>query len=81
MLGRKIIIVMAAATLSVIPALARSPLLDEQRGILTLAPMREKVTPAVVNISVSTAVAGQDNPLLRDPLAPLENATALLLRV
>jgi hypothetical protein len=45
MLGRKIIIVMAAATLSVIPALARSPLLDEQRGILTLAPMREKVTP------------------------------------
>jgi Do/DeqQ family serine protease len=48
-------------------AVARAPLLDESRGLLTLAPMLEKVTPAVVNISVTTRVAADENPLLRDP--------------
>lgn len=65
--ARKIIVAVAIAAFSVLPAAARAPLFDEQRGVLTLAPMLEKVTPAVVNISVSTSVAGQDNPLLRDP--------------
>jgi serine protease DegQ len=46
---------------------ARSPLLDDNRGVLTLAPMLEQVTPAVVNIAVVTRVAAEDNPLLKDP--------------
>ena len=46
---------------------ARAPLLDETRGVLTLAPMLEQVTPAVVNIAVVTRVATEDNPLQRDP--------------
>ena len=35
--------------------------------MLTLAPMLEAATPAVVNIAVLTRAAGDDNPLLRDP--------------
>ena len=46
---------------------ARAPLLDETRGVLTLAPMLEQVTPALVNIAVVTRVATEDNPLQRDP--------------
>jgi serine protease DegQ len=45
---------------------ARAPLVDE-RGVLTMAPMLEKPTSAVVSISVATRVPGADNPLLRDP--------------
>jgi serine protease DegQ len=48
-------------------ALARAPLLDEHRGVLTLAPVLEKVTPAVVSISVQLRAPGTDNPLFRDP--------------
>ena len=49
------------------PALARAPLLDEQRGVLTIAPVLEKVTPAVVSISVLSRAPGADNPLYGDP--------------
>jgi Do/DeqQ family serine protease len=49
------------------PVLARGPILDESRGVLTLAPMLESTTPAVVNIAVLTRAVGDDNPLLRDP--------------
>jgi S1-C subfamily serine protease len=48
-------------------ALARAPLLDEQRGVLTLAPLLEKTTPAVVSISVQSGVPAAENPLFRDP--------------
>jgi Do/DeqQ family serine protease len=48
-------------------ALARAPLLDEQRGVLTMAPVLEKVMPAVVSISVQSRAPGADNPLFRDP--------------
>jgi hypothetical protein len=48
-------------------ALARGPILDESRGVLTEAPMPEAATPAVVNIAVLTRAVGDDNPLLRDP--------------
>ena len=34
----------------------------------TLAPMIERVTPAVVNISSMSVVRSEDNPLLRDPV-------------
>ena len=36
-------------------------------GIPTLAPVLQKVTPAVVNISVETIAPQRHNPLLRDP--------------
>lgn len=36
-------------------------------GILSLAPMLETVTPAVVNISVRSRVQARNNPLLEDP--------------
>jgi serine protease DegQ len=45
---------------------ARVPLIDA-RGVLSMAPILEKPTSAVVSISVVTRVPGADNPLLRDP--------------
>ena len=39
----------------------------DARGMPTLAPLVEKVTPAVVNISVITRSPLEDNPLFRDP--------------
>jgi Do/DeqQ family serine protease len=50
-----------------LPALARAPLFDESRGVLTIAPMLEQVTPAVVNIAVTARVTEQENPLFKDP--------------
>ncbi len=50
-----------------LPASARAPLVDETRGVLTLAPMLEQVTPAVVNIAVVMRSGSEQNPLLRDP--------------
>jgi Do/DeqQ family serine protease len=49
-----------------LPSEARAPLLDESRGVLTVAPMLEQVTPAVVNIAVITRTV-EENPLLKDP--------------
>lgn len=43
------------------------PMLDEKRGVLTIAPVLENVAPGVVNISVKTKAAVQQNPLLDDP--------------
>lgn len=48
-------------------AVARAPLFDEGRGVLSVAPVLEQVTPAVVNIAVLTRVRVEDNPLLGDP--------------
>ncbi|MEK6594483.1 MAG: DegQ family serine endoprotease [Pseudomonadota bacterium] len=59
----KIIVLFAAAAA---PALAALPL-TEGRGLPTLAPLVNEVTPAVVNISVVTRSPSEDNPLLRDP--------------
>ena len=50
-----------------VPVAARGPIVDETRGVLTLAPMLQEATPAVVNIAVLMRVSGDDNPLLRDP--------------
>jgi serine protease Do/serine protease DegQ len=41
--------------------------LPESRGMPTLAPLVNQVTPAVVNISVVTRSPMEDNPLFRDP--------------
>lgn len=54
-------------------AAARAPLVDE-RGVLTMAPILEKATPAVVSISVATRVPGADNPLMRDPFFAVTSA-------
>ncbi|HZP98202.1 MAG TPA: DegQ family serine endoprotease [Reyranella sp.] len=63
-----VLLISLAWLLAWVPTVAaRAPLLDESRGLLTLAPMLEKVTPAVVNISVTARVAAEDNPLMRDP--------------
>ena len=51
---------------TVAPASAAYPFLDPERGVITLGPLLEVTTPAVVNISVVTHVA-VDNPLYRDP--------------
>jgi Do/DeqQ family serine protease len=48
------------------PASAALPL-AEQGGIPTLAPLLERVTPAVVNIAVVSQAPAADNPLLQDP--------------
>ncbi len=43
------------------------PLSDGKGGVPSLAPLLQDVTPAVVNISVLTRSAIEDNPLFRDP--------------
>lgn len=43
------------------------PLVNGKNGMPTLAPMLRDVTPAVVNISVLTRAAIEENPLFRDP--------------
>ena len=51
-----------------IPALAKDlPVYDETRGVMTMAPLLERATPAVVNISVQVSGPDQENPLMRDP--------------
>jgi Do/DeqQ family serine protease len=43
------------------------PQLEDASGMPTLAPLLEKITPAVVNISVVSRVPVEENPLFRDP--------------
>ena len=52
-----------------VPPSARAalPLAGEAGELPTLAPMLEKVTPGVVNISTRTRIRMQENPLLSDP--------------
>ena len=46
---------------------AGTPPLPLRGGVPTLAPLLEKITPAVVNVSVETRTPRRHNPLLRDP--------------
>ena len=39
----------------------------DERGVLTIAPLLERVTPAVVNISVVSERPIETNPLFQDP--------------
>src|SRR5205823_2516719 len=48
-------------------AVAQPAGLPTRDGLPTLAPILEKVTPAVVNIAVLQATPEEDNPLMRDP--------------
>jgi serine protease DegQ len=49
------------------PALAQKGPTADERGIVTIAPLLEKVTPAVVNISVVSERPVETNPLYQDP--------------
>jgi len=49
------------------PAMAQPGGLPTRDGMPTLAPILEKVTPAVVNIAVLQATPEEENPLMRDP--------------
>ena len=55
------------APVSGVPALAAGPMLDPERGVLTLAPLLAQITPGVVNIAVRSLVERPANPLLDDP--------------
>ena len=59
--------VAAGCTLAAGAAPAGTPPLPLRDGVPTLAPLLEKITPAVVNISVATRAPRRDNPLFRDP--------------
>ncbi|MBX3651894.1 MAG: Do family serine endopeptidase [Burkholderiales bacterium] len=49
------------------PAPATAQPATDPRGLPTMAPLVNQVTPAVVNISVLTRAPMEDNPLFRDP--------------
>ena len=55
-----------AAALLPVSALAQA-VAPDVRGLPTLAPLVNQVTPAVVNVSVMTRAPMEDNPLFRDP--------------
>jgi serine protease DegQ len=63
--------VAASALTFTLPALAaevaQPPMAGERIQTPTLAPLIEKVAPAVVNIAVVSKVPAQENPLLQDP--------------
>ena len=57
----------AAAVLLLVIAAPAPAAQADARGLPTLAPLVNEVTPAVVNISVITRSALENNPLFRDP--------------
>jgi len=61
---RTLFVVLLAMAL---PAYSAVPFINSKSGIPSLAPLLQDVTPAVVNISVQTRSAIEDNPLFRDP--------------
>src|SRR3954453_21443970 len=65
---RLLAVLAVAATLPVLgTAWAQYPALDPERGVMTMAPLLDRATPAVVNISVVSGGPTTDNPLFRDP--------------
>jgi len=61
-------VVLAALLLAAAPLSAQLPALEpDERGLPTLAPVLEDVTPAVVNISVVSRAPASQNPLFQDP--------------
>jgi serine protease DegQ len=49
------------------PAASGGPMVDPERGVLTMAPLLEQVTPGVVNIAVRSQIERPANPLFDDP--------------
>lgn len=66
-IGRIVVAAMLAVAAMPAPAGAQQMSLDPERGVITMAPLLERATPAVVNISVQSREAGAENPLFRDP--------------
>ena len=60
-------LVLPAASSLMAPAWAQYPMLDPQRGVVTMAPLLERTTPAVVNVSVVSRVPVAQNSLQADP--------------
>jgi Do/DeqQ family serine protease len=67
MTTKRTLLALAAAAALILPAPAPAQLLDDGRGIPTIAPVLERVTPAVVNVSVVSTRPVELNPLFRDP--------------
>ena len=59
--------VAAGCALAAGDARAGTPPLPLRDGVPTLAPLLDRITPAIVNVSVATRAPRRDNPLLRDP--------------
>ncbi len=64
--GLRVLLVLPVLGLEPV-ALAQAAAPPDSRGLPTLAPLVNQVTPAVVNISVVTRSPMEDNPLFRDP--------------
>ena len=62
-------LVLLASVMGMVPvAQAALPSVDSQGEMVpSLAPMLQRVLPAVVNIATESRVRVQDNPLLQDP--------------
>src|SRR5262245_3664068 len=74
--------ILSALLISTSSAGAWAPLLDESRGVLTLAPMLEQVTPAVVNIALRLSFSGRrasasQRPVLSQVLRFTRDRTAI----
>ncbi len=65
--GVRIGTALLAMVLVVGPAAAQQLSWDPERGVITMAPLLERTTPAVVNISVQSRAAVAESPLFRDP--------------
>jgi len=66
-LGRRVLGALLVALALAAPADAALPLAVDKEPLPSLAPMLERVTPAVVNISTVTQIEEKTHPLLRDP--------------
>jgi Do/DeqQ family serine protease len=58
---------LAVLLVMALPVHCAMPFISSKNGIPSLAPLLQDVTPAVVNISVQTRSAIEENPLFRDP--------------
>lgn len=66
--GKQSLMAMLLVAIAMVPvASAALPSSDGSKELPSLAPMLERVTPAVVNISTHSIVQVADNPLLNDP--------------
>lgn len=69
-ISRRFVLSMAAVIVALLTAMqgqAALPLLDGRNEMPSLAPLIREVTPAVVNIAVTSRAPAQNNPLFQDP--------------
>ena len=67
-LGKLQVLALGGLLIGAVPAAATEyPSLDPVRGVVTMAPLLERTTPAVVNVSVESRQAADTNPLFADP--------------